>query len=48
MKLGVTIRMSASENSVTVDGKVFDRSQMDRPTQNKLRRLIVEAARKGA
>lgn len=43
MTLGVTIKMNAAHNSVTVDGKTFDRSQMTKPAINKLRRLLKAA-----
>lgn len=44
-KSNITIRVGAAHDSVTVDGVVFDRSSMDKPTRNKLRRMIVAAKR---
>lgn len=44
--LGITIRMDADTNTVTVDGRVFDRSAMERSEQGHLRRLITDAFRK--
>lgn len=39
--IGITIRMSASENTVsTDDGAVFDRADMTGPEKRKLRRLV--------
>jgi hypothetical protein len=41
--LNVTIRIGATEDSITVDGKTFDRSTLSRPEKSKLRRLVVAA-----
>jgi hypothetical protein len=41
----VTIRMNGGSNEVVVDGRTFDRSQMDREQRGQFRRLIVQAFR---
>lgn len=43
MSLGITIRLGAAHDSITVDGKTFDRAKLTRPEKNKLRRLVVAA-----
>jgi hypothetical protein len=43
MKSQITIRMNGETNSVTVDGRVFDRSRLTKEENKKLRRMIVEA-----
>ena len=42
----VTIRMNASENSVTVDGVKFDRSTLSKGENKKLTRMVVAAKSK--
>lgn len=39
-KPSITIRLNASADTVTVDGHVFDRSQMEQADRNKLTRLV--------
>lgn len=46
MKPTIIIRMNASEDTVTVDGTVFDRSELNPQGRNKLRRLLVDGWRK--
>jgi hypothetical protein len=41
----VVIRMNGGRNEVVVDGRSFDRSQMDREERGQFRRLIVQAFR---
>lgn len=42
-RLGVTIRLGAGVNTLSVDGREFDLLTMDRADKNKLRRMVVEA-----
>lgn len=42
MSLGITIRLGAAHDSLTVDGKTFDRSKLTRPEKNRLRHLVRE------
>lgn len=44
--LGITIRMNADTDTVSVDGHVFDRSVMEKGEANRLRRLVTDAFRK--
>lgn len=46
MTLGITIRMDADTNTLTVDRRVFDRSAMEKTEANRLRRLVTDAFRK--
>lgn len=39
----ITIRMNASQNDVTVDGRTFDRSQMTRREKTFLRKVVTGA-----
>lgn len=41
MSLGITIRLGAAHDSITVDGQTFDRAALDRPMKNRLRHLVV-------
>lgn len=43
MRSSITIRIGAKHDSVTVDGTTFDRSQMSKPEQRKLSRMITAA-----
>ena len=43
----LVIRMSSNEDTVTVDGQVYDRSQMNRDQKYLMRRVIVEGLSKG-
>ena len=38
----LVIRMSSNEDTVTVDGQVYDRSKMDKKQRYLMRRIIVE------
>ena len=42
----ITIRLGANTNSVEIDGYSFDRTQMSKKDQNRLRHMTVEAYRK--
>lgn len=41
MKPSITISVGADRDTVTVDGRTFDRSKMTRPERNKMTRIIV-------
>lgn len=40
MPLGITIRLGAAHDTLSVDGKTFDRSKLSRYEKNQLRRLV--------
>lgn len=39
----ITIRLGAAHNSITVDGHVFDRSQMAKSDRSFVRNVVIDA-----
>lgn len=42
--LGITIKISAAQDTVSVDGQTFDRAAMTKPEKHKLTRLVTAFA----